>query len=171
MDWNVVSAIAQVVATVGVIVSLIYVAIQVKQNSKLIDQSILATRSATVHGTSVSFSRIYELLAQDSELCDIYQRGIRGETLTDNETGRFESLIFIYVAWLEDADFQETFDLFFDEDDTDPVEGMDIAFKPLLSSPIGREWWSKIAEDFTTPSLYRKITGLMAQWDANENQC
>jgi len=170
MNWNLVSAIAEVLATVGVIVSLIYVAIQVKQNSKLIDQSILATRSATVHETSVSYSRIYELLAQDSELCDIHQRGIRGETLTDNEVGRFESLIIIYVIWLEDADHQHTFDLYFDGDDTNPIDGMgDVGTKPLLSSPIGREWWDKNARDFTTPSLYVKITELMAQWDAEKN--
>jgi hypothetical protein len=169
MNWDAVSAIADVLATVGVIASLIYVAVQVRQNSKLIDQSILATRSATVHEISVSFSRFYELLAQDSELSDIYQRGIRGETLTGNEVCRFESLLFIYVTWLEDADHQHTSDLYFDEDDTDPVEGLDAIFKPLLSSPIGREWWSQTADELTTPSLYGKITEIMAKWDAPEN--
>jgi hypothetical protein len=169
MNWDAVSAIADALATVGLIASLVYVAVQVRQNSKLIDQSILAARSATVHEIAVSFSRFYELLAQDSELCDIYQRGIRGEALTDNEVSRFESLVIIYVTWLEDADHQHKSGLYFDEDDTDPVEGMDAIFKPLLSSPIGREWWSETAEDFTTPSLYGKITKLMGQWDAPEN--
>jgi hypothetical protein len=169
MNWDAVGAIAESLAALGVIASLMYVALQVRQNSKLIDQSILATRSAMVHGISVSFSRFYELLAQDSELSDIYQRGIRGEALTDNEVGRFESLIIIYVTWLEDADHQHMSDLYFEEDDTDPVEGMAFIFRPLLSSPIGRQWWSRVAEELTTPSLYAKITKIMAQWDAPEN--
>ena len=166
MNWNVISAIAQVVATVGVIVSLIYVAIQVKQNSKLIDQSILATRASIVHGTSVSFSRFYELLAQDSELAEIYHRGIRSEALTDNEVMRFESLIYVYITWLEDADYQYESGLYFEEDDTDPIDSMDNM--PLLSSPIGREWWDRYAWGFSTPSLYERITKIMAQWDAKK---
>jgi hypothetical protein len=168
MNWNAVSAIAQVVATVGVIMSLIYVAIQVKQNSKLIDQSILATRSSIVHGTSVSFSRFYELLAQDSELAEIYHRGIRSEALTDNEAMRFESLIYVYMTWLEDADFQYESGLYFNEYDTDPIDGLAQTFMPLLSSPIGREWWDRHALEFTTPSLYERITKMMAQWDAKK---
>ena len=168
MNWNAVSAIAQAVATVGVIVSLIYVAIQVKQNSKLIDQSILATRSSMVHGMSVSFSRFYVLLAQDAELAEIYHRGIRSEALTDNEVMRFESLIYVYITWLEDADYQYLSGLYFEEDDTDPIDGMAQTFMPLLSSPIGREWWDRNAYEFTTPNLYKRITKIMAQWDAKK---
>jgi hypothetical protein len=169
MNWDAVAAIAEALAVLGVIASLVYVALQVKQNSKLIDQSILATRSAMVHEINVSFARFYELLAQDSELSDIYQRGIRGESLTDNEVFRFEALLYIYVAWLEDADHQHMSGVYFEEDDTDPVEGLAAIFRPLLSSPIGRHWWSQTAEELTTPSLYTKINKIMTQWDIPED--
>jgi cation transporter-like permease len=61
MNWDAVAAIAEALAVLGVIASLIYVALQVRQNSKLIDQSILATRSAMVHEISVSFARFFDL--------------------------------------------------------------------------------------------------------------
>ena len=35
MDWNAISAFADLLASIGVIVSLVYVAIQIKQNSKV----------------------------------------------------------------------------------------------------------------------------------------
>ena len=165
MDWNAIGAIAESLGVLGVIASLVYVALQVRQNSKLIDQNILATRSAMVHQISNSYSRFYELLAQDSELTDIYRRGIRGEILTENEVSRFESLLSVYVTWLEDADHQYMSDLYFEQDETDPVADMVGDFGPLLSSPIGRDWWARRGH-LTTPSLHTKITNLIAQRDS-----
>jgi hypothetical protein len=167
MNWDAVSAIADALATVGVIASLIYVAVQVRQNSKLIDQSILATRSEIVHDTSVSYCRFFELLAEDADLADIYRRGTSGEELNQNEAIRFESLIEIYMAWLEDVDHQYKSDLYFDEgDDYDLVEFMAPAYKSLLLSPAGRAWWNRVAQHTSTPSLYAKISKIIAQWDA-----
>lgn len=168
MSWDAIGAVAELLAAVGVIASLVYVAVQVRQNSKLIDQSILATRSAMVHEISASYSRFYELLAQDSELTEIYRRGIVGEELTDNEVTRFESLLSVYVTWLEDADHQYMSNLYFEQDETNPVADMIEDFGPLLSSPIGRDWWSRRGE-LTTPSLYEKITKLMEQRDAQQD--
>jgi hypothetical protein len=161
MNWDAVGAVAESLAAIGVIASLIYVALQVRQNSTLINQSILATRSAMVHAISESYARFYELLAQDSELTEIYKRAIRGEELTENEVSRFESLLSIYITWLEDADHQYMSDLYFEQDETDPVRDMIDDFGPLLSCPTGREWWSRRG-DLTTPSLHAKITQLMS---------
>ena len=73
------------------------------------------------------------------------------------------------MTWLEDADHQHMSGVYFEEDDTDPVEGLAAIFRPLLSSPIGRQRWSQTAEELTTPSLYTKITKIMAQWDISED--
>ena len=70
---------------------------------------------------------------------------------------------------LEDADYQYKSGLYFEKDETDPIIDMAQIFRPLLSSLIGREWWDRSAWDFTTPSLYEKITKIMAQWDAEKN--
>jgi hypothetical protein len=169
MNWDAIGAIAETLAAAGVIASLIYVGLQMRQNSRLIDQSIVAARSGVVHDVNASYFRFYEFLAQDAELCDIYQRGIRGEALTEIETGRFESLIIIYVIWMEDADHQHRSGLYFEEDETDPIADMAYIHRPLLSSPIGRQWWSQNAEEFTTESVYNTITGLLAQWDTPES--
>ena len=82
---------------------------------------------------------------------------------------RFESLIHVYMTWLEDADYQHKSGLYFEEDETDPVEDLAQTFRPLLSSPIGRSWWDRSAWDFTTPSVHEKITKIIAQWDADKN--
>ena len=169
MNWDAVGAIAEAIGTIGVIASLVYVAVQVRQNSKLTDQSILATRSAMVHDTTVSYTRFFELLAEDGELADIYRRGTNAEELNQNDTIRFESLIEIYMAWLEDVNHQYESDLYFDEDDdVDLIEYMAPAYKSLLLSPTGRDWWVRVAVHTSTPSMYAKINKIIGQWEAED---
>ena len=169
MNWEAVIAITETVGMAGVIASLVYVAIQVRQNSKLIDQNTLATRSSMVHETTVSYNRFFELIAENAELADIYRRGTIGEELDQNEITRFEAMLEIYFATLEDADHQYKSDLYFDEeDDTDLVEFIAPTYRALLSSPHGRAWWNRTAKDSSTPSFYAKISKIIANWDAEQ---
>ena len=43
MDWGAISAVAEVVAAVAVVVSLIYLAVQIRGNSDLLERTIQAT--------------------------------------------------------------------------------------------------------------------------------
>ena len=54
MNWDAIIAVTEIVATVGVIVTSVYVAVQVRQKSRLIDQNIITTRTSIIHDTSVS---------------------------------------------------------------------------------------------------------------------
>ena len=160
MNWDVVTAIAEIVGVFAIIASLIYVAIQIRQNTAI-------ARATIVHETSVSFSRFHELLAADAELADIYIRGVRGDDLTDIETRRFNSLIEITMAYLEDVDHQFKSDLYFDEDDDiDLILYVAPTYREFFCSPIFRKWWKDQAPDSITPSMYFKMSEIMASWDA-----
>ena len=160
MNWDAVIAIAEIVGVVALIASLIYVAVQIRQNTDI-------ARATIVHQTSVSFSRFHELLAADAELTDIYLRGIDGEDLSKIDARRFESLIEITMAYLEDVDHQYKSDLYFDEeDDIDLVLYIAPTYRQFFASPLFRDWWKRVAPDSTTPSLYFKISDIMANWDA-----
>jgi len=141
MNWDAVGAISEIVGVVAIIASLIYVAIQIRQNTDI-------ARATIVHETSVSFSRFHELLSADAELAGVYIRGVKGEELTEIETRRFISLIEITMAYLEDVDHQYKSDLYFDEeDDIDlictlrPRIG---SFLPRLSFETGGSAWLRI---------------------------
>lgn len=163
MSWDAVIAIAEVVGVVAVIASLVYVAAQIHQNTDI-------ARATLVHGTQVSFSRFHELLAADAELADIYIRGENGEDLSEVETRRFNSLIEITVAYLEDVDLQYKLDLYFDEDDDiDLILYIAPTYRRLFCSPLFRKWWKEQAPDSMTPSSYAKISEILASWDAGNN--
>ena len=159
MNWDAVIGFTEIIGVVAIVVSLVYVAAQIRQNTDI-------ARAMIVHETSVSFMHFHEILACEAELADLIHRGTCGEELSDVETFRFQSLVEMYMALMEDIDHQYKSDLYFDEDDdVDIIEFMAPAFRPLLSSPIARDWWKNMAPHSTTPSLYLKISKIMEKWD------
>ena len=78
---------ADVVGGIAVLISLIYVAIQIRQNTKMAQTSNYADLSFKV-------SEFNNLIASDSELADIYNRGIeRFDNLSAVEKTRFNFAI------------------------------------------------------------------------------
>jgi len=169
VNWEAIVAIVEVVGLLAVVVSLIYVALQVRQNSEVFSQNILVARSAMVHETSVTYSRFFELIAESPDLASIYRRGIDSEELDSDEVVRFESLIEVYFTYLEDIDHQFKSDLYFDEeDDEDLIEFMAPTFRDMLSCKYGSEWWDRTAKAKNSPSFYNKIQRIRATWKAGQ---
>ena len=167
MNWEAVVAIVEVVGLLAVVISLVYVAAQVRQNSELIGQNTLVARSSMVHETSVFYARFFELIAENADLASIYRRGVAGEPLDPDEVTRFEALLEVYFTSLEDHDHQYKSGLYFDEDDdTDLVEYMAPIFREMLSSRYGCKWWERIGRDRSTPSFYDKIQKIRAGWES-----
>ena len=166
VDWNAVSAIAEIIGAVAVIGTLIYVAVQIRQNSILLRQNTDFARASIVHETNVSGTQIYELIAQDKEVAEIFRRGINGDALDGTELLRFESLLNIYCSWLEDVDRQFRADLYFDEDDEgDLLDYMAPYFRRLLRSEAAKNWWEREGNYQYTPSFDSKIRKIMsADW-------
>jgi hypothetical protein len=146
--------------------SLIYIAVQIRQNSTLLKQNTDFARASIVHETNVSGAQIYELIVQDREVAEIFQRGTNGEILDGTELLRFEALLNIYCSWLEDVDSQFKAGLYFDEDDEgDLLDYMAPYFKRLLRSKAAKNWWEREGCYQFTPSFDSKMRRIMsAEW-------
>ena len=82
---------AEVVSAVAIVVSLIYVGIQVTDNTT-------ATRSAIANHANTEFIDWYEHISADPEIVDVWYRGVREpENLTDQEFLRFVFLCHIVM--------------------------------------------------------------------------
>ena len=103
MNWDAIVAIVEIVGLLAVVASLVYLAIQVRQNSQLISQNTFVARSAMVHETSAFYARFFELIADNSELASIFHRGKNSEDLGPVELERFEALLEVYFTSLEDT--------------------------------------------------------------------
>ncbi|MGI9272390.1 MAG: hypothetical protein ACR2QT_11485 [Woeseiaceae bacterium] len=151
MNWDAISALAEVIGVIAVIASLIYVGFQIKQNTEI-------ARANIVHETSATALRIHELIAQDASLADIYRRGTSGTSLKEPDLGRFIALVHMYLTWLEDVDSQYGAGLYFDEDDDeDLVDYMARDFGSLFSTPAVCEWWHTRGKLAYRPSFVQKV--------------
>lgn len=86
MNWSAVSAIAEVVGVAGVVITLLYLSRQVRDNTRSI-------RRSTTHDALESIAGFNQFVASDPELVDVFWRGAQTpEELSDAEWQRFVSL-------------------------------------------------------------------------------
>ena len=110
MDWNAVSAIANVCAAISVIVSVVYLAIQVRKNTQ-------ATHSQTYQLATSALAEMAGIIGSDKQLARVFRIGmVSADRLDEDELAqfgylgislfrRFENVFFQYQSGLVDEDF------------------------------------------------------------------
>ncbi len=87
MNWQAISALAEAVAAVGVILSLVYVGVQVRQGT-------LETRVGILRSMVNELGRVHDSLAEHADLADIVLRGFTDyDGLTVVERARMSSYL------------------------------------------------------------------------------
>ena len=94
MNWVAVGAMAEVVGVIAIFVSLIYVAIQIKQNTQEISRSVEATELAAFERNIESGNGIRELLILNPDVAKLFLRGLESfRALETEEKLRFGMLM------------------------------------------------------------------------------
>lgn len=110
MDWNAVSAIANVLAAISVILTVVYLAIQIRQNTH-------ATHSQTYHLATSALAEMAGIIGSNKELARIFRIGMLNPGELDEDESaqfgylgislfrRFENVFFQYKSGMIDEDF------------------------------------------------------------------
>jgi len=89
--------IGQVIGAIAVVISLIYVALQIRQNTN-------AVRSATAQTVHEHFAKWYHLVAADDELSQIVANGLRDyASLSEKERVRFIATFMAFLSYSQNA--------------------------------------------------------------------
>lgn len=89
--------IGQVIGAIAVVISLIYVALQIRQNTN-------AVRAATAQSVHEHFANWYHLIAADAELSRIAANGLRDyQSLSENERTRFIASFMSFLSYSQNA--------------------------------------------------------------------
>jgi len=97
MSLNDLANLAQVIGAIAVVISLIYVALQIRQNTN-------AVRSATAQSVHEHFANWYHLIAADAELSRIAANGLRDyQSLSETERTRFISAFMSFLSYSQNA--------------------------------------------------------------------
>lgn len=92
MNWDAVSALAEVVGLIAVVISLVYLAIQVKGNTQQIERAAQANRTQNWQAVSENYNIWRQMVAMPGN-ADIWIRGINDlSNLNRNERIQFNNM-------------------------------------------------------------------------------
>jgi hypothetical protein len=131
MDWNAIGALAEVLAAIAVIGSVVYLALQIRTEAA-------ARRGETLHAQAARIGEIQIQIAASEQLTDVFVRGIENYNgLARNEAAQFAATMGPIVRTLEENYFQ------WQEGNLDPRvwEGIVGLTNHFASSPGVKEWW------------------------------
>ncbi len=86
--------LGEIVAAIGVVVSLIYLGRQIRQNTAHLSQNTQSVQLSALEATVESGNRVRELLIVNPELSELYTKGLEGYSQLDRtERLRFGMLL------------------------------------------------------------------------------
>jgi hypothetical protein len=129
MNWDAIGAIAELIGAGAVVLTLLYLSIQLRQNTEAVRHS--AERIILEDAITWMYK-----LAENPELTGIYLKGIRGEELDSNDKLRFRMLIGALFNHWNHAYGAGAFDI---------VDNSSIA--GVLSQPGGADYWKRSYEN------------------------
>ena len=141
VNWEAVAAVVEITGLVGVVVSLLFLAYQVRQNTlQLRQENILRT----VRGT-LDTNWLYH---RDPEVFELFSKGCESfERLTPQEQAHFHSILIDLSFYLGVVMELRRSGLI----DPSAVEINQRFFMGILRSPGGREWWEVVRDTKPMP--------------------
>jgi hypothetical protein len=140
MNWDAVSAIGQVVGALFVGVTLVYLALQLRQNTA-------ALRASTFLAISSSMGATMEVLATHADLAPLIIKAQSGlDALSDADKVRFGFLMMMTYRRLETVVIQRHLGFI----DLDLTEGFERSALSALASTGARQWWEGAKSAFST---------------------
>ena len=130
--------LGQVIGAIAVVISLIYVAMQIRQNTN-------AVRSATAQTVHEHFAKWYHLVAADDELAQIVANGLRDYgSLSEQERVRFIAAFMSFLSYSQNAFLKWREGLL-----ASPLWlGWELVIMNLVCAPGGKVFWKDRAYMF-----------------------
>ena len=146
MDWNAIGAVAELLGAFGVIATLVYVTIQVRQNT-------LAVRTSACQEAIRDQALSMDQLNADADLNRIFYEGLKDLAALDiNERRRFATYLTSALRRLENVLYQTQLGTI----DPRAWAGIKEHMRFVFARPGAVEWWEN-AKNLFTPELVEFI--------------
>jgi hypothetical protein len=153
MTFQQLSELAQIVASVGVVVSLIFVGLQIKQNTRALER-------AEHNSTMEQWTVIRQAIAQNRDIAELMTAGLRGERVLDAaDQLRLEQML-AENAWAAFHIWDRTRRGIFPKGTFEATGGA--AFAGLLGTAAGSTWWRSAKHIGFPPGFVLDVDALLA---------
>lgn len=138
MNWDAIGAISEILAAIAVVITLIYLAKQIRQNSQAVEVSAL-------RDTTDQWNRWSEVLATSPELADIVARGNQSyRNLPEVEALQYGAYIQMFFDCVESSRV-----LVLEHQVQRDVEVLETIVARRICMPGFAEWWSENHVDYS----------------------
>ena len=137
MNWTALGATGEAVGAVAIVVSLVYVAVQIRQNTQQASRTVEATRLAAFERSVESGNRMREMLILHPDLVQLFLTGLESyQELDPAEKFRFSMLLRNMFSAFQGAYVRQL------SVDHDPLgfQGQERMLESILVNPGVREW-------------------------------
>ena len=139
VNWEAISAIGQVVGALAVVISLIYLAREVRSNAR-------ETRRAAMRSMLDALTRLARDTTNNADLAELRNRGFRDfESLEDTDRARFSSNMHSTFRIAEDLYYQHS------DGHLDPHRwrGLETLLRDVNKAPGVQAWWRSHSQYFS----------------------
>jgi hypothetical protein len=147
MNWEAIGAISEMVGALGVVVSLVYLAFQIRQNTKQLEQNERAAIAASASVSATNYRENRKHIYSSRELAEIHLRGMADpESLNDIERFRFRLVLSNFVDANWDTYTQTVITGFSPE--IWSAHGRKVLAR-VLGTPGGRWFWQNFRNEYS----------------------
>jgi hypothetical protein len=140
VNWEALGAIANLIAAIGVIATLIYLSTQIRQNTK-------AVRSASVQNLVQSLSATAQAAVENEFIIPLLLKANTGDSaLTEEERTRLHFWFVMTFRRFEGVYFQRELGFV----DARVIEGFERSNIDIIASKSGQAWWTNSKEIFNS---------------------
>ena len=140
INWEALGAIANLFAAIGVIATLIYLSIQIRQNTK-------AVRSSSIQNLVQSFSMTAQAAVENEYIVPLLLKANAGSGgLTEEERVRLHFWFIMTFRRFEGVYFQRDLGLVHAE----VIDGFERSYIAILTSKSAQAWWANSKEIFSS---------------------
>ena len=131
MNWSAIGAVGEIVGAMAVVATLVYLAIQIRQNTA-------QNKAASHQAISDSLNEINFLFAKSADVSELWLKGMQDRVgLTDGQRWQFDAMARAYFHVCETMFVQAELGA----GDRGIMVAEERGMKIVLAMPGGREWW------------------------------
>ena len=144
MNWDAVGAVAELAGALGVVASLAYLAVQIRQNTAQMERSARAARGAAYQDVIGYMQAHLAPVALDADASEIIRRGLEDiNSLSEADYFRFNWIMGGHINSCDNA-FYQIRDGVVSVDRWEALLGQ---LQWFMAAPGFREWWASYAHE------------------------
>jgi hypothetical protein len=154
-------ALGEFIGSIAVLATLVYLAYQTRQNTKMLAQSRDAQTASMAKANMDLWHNLYGKILESPDTARIFKAVRNGDAVVaDEDRERLEAMLVMWVLCMENLLFQSRLNPFVEDIDRvlETVFRQNVSL--FMSSPSSRSWWESGRFMFS-PEVVRRIDGAM----------